>query len=917
MNRIVANSLVDNNTGAPHRDGAEAMNGSAPGNLLAPERRVIQPRRRPELAVVVPVYKQPQYLKDAVTSVLKQSMIDKVRIVIVNDGCPYAATDAIARTFFDAHPGLIYYLRKPNGGLSSARNHGIRFALASWPSVKAIFPLDADNKLSARTLETLLSHLLAAPSGTGWIYQDLVSFGTQERTWHTGVPFSVYRLVHENCCDAGSLIHRDVFEAGIWYDEQMRNGYEDWEFFVHAALHGFRGVHSRDTNFLYRRHGHSMLSDSKADHASVMGYIWRKHADSLAQSKLTRLEHREMPRFALVDANSASTSCVTNALDSSATPESVDAFFERIAAWAAERPPKKSYVPPVTLIADGRSLQLLRRLRLLPGILLSIQKALSRIDVYELSIEPDVLPHRIELVAGSKNAVPMIYALKTKTLLYWAQQDKGRFLKLVSPRSRAGVERATIRIGQKWFARQGGFFQQICRQSVSRGAKKRGRKLPKPSALARQSAALIKRLSHKLRKIAPVEDRVENAELLSSHANFAEGKHLYSAGTTFPFFSGRDGAERHLAFVLPWMQLGGVELCMLHWAKELAALAPNLRMHLVLTTKNLWEAGPRWLDVFSTVTFAPLVEADRDNVLTDCLRFANVVINAHSMPMYRLWPSMRRKTHALYLTSLHVMELGKEGLPWGYPMIAAREQDNLIDYFVVPSHNLRRSCETFGAPSEKIIVAPNAAAVAPTSREEAIALAQAKGARRYSRKRPLRILFSGRFDVQKGIDRLEETAKNLAASDLPCAFEVRGKSVISISQRPPRIAGGRIVEPSVDMHVLRRMYERADIFFLPSRWEGTPLTVLEAMSFGCIAIATNVGAMSELIEDGTSGFLLDNNESDSALAARTCELISRIVMDPEEYAPMRMRAVEQALRFTWRRAAEAVLTRIKERVELS
>ncbi|PYL05575.1 MAG: hypothetical protein DME34_11100, partial [Verrucomicrobia bacterium] len=897
-------------------NGAEQINGSAPLDWL-PTRRAAIKLSEPDIAVVIPVYKQPQYLKDAVTSVLKQSIIDKVRIVIVNDGCPYAATDSIARTFFDAYPGLVYYLRKPNGGLSSARNHAIRFALASWPSVKAIFPLDADNKLSAKTLETLLSHLMAAPSGTGWIYQDLVSFGTQERTWHTGVPFSVYRLVHENCCDAGSLIHRNVFEAGIWYDEQMRNGYEDWEFYVNAALHGFRGVHSRDTDFLYRRHGHSMLTDSKADHASVMGYIWRKHADALAQSKLARLEHREMPRFAIVDVNSASSSCVTNALDASAAPQSVDAFFERIAAWAAERPPKKSYFPPVTLIIDGRSLRLLRRLRLLPGILLSIQKALSRLDVYELCFAPDVLPHRIELVAGSKAAVPVIYALKTKTLLYWAQHDRGRLLKLISPRSRAGIERATIRLGQKWFVGQNAFFQQLCRSSVARRGKKRGRTSRKPAALARQSAALIKRLSHKLQKVVLVEDRVENAELLSSHANFAEAKHLYSEGTSFPFFSGRDGTERHLLFVLPWMQLGGVELCMLHWAKELAALAPNLRMHLLLTTKNLWEAGPKWLDVFGTVSFAPLAEADRDKVLMDCLRYANVVVNAHSMPTYRLWPDMRRKTRALYLTSLHVMELGKEGLPWGYPMIAAREQDNLIDYFVVPSDNLRRSCETFGAPSEKIIVARNAAAVSPASREEAIAVAQAKGARRYSRKRPLRILFSGRFDVQKGIDRLEETAKKLAATGLPCAFEVRGKAVISVGQRPPRIISGRIIEPSVDVRVLTRMYQKADIFFLPSRWEGAPLTILEAMSFGCIVISTNVGGISEIVEDRVSGFLLSNDQPDSAIAATACELISQIIANPEAYTAMRIRAVEQAMSYTWRLAAEAVLTRIKARLDLS
>jgi glycosyltransferase involved in cell wall biosynthesis len=838
-----------------------------------------------------------------------------VRIVIVNDGCPYDTTDSIARTFFDAYPGLVYYLWKPNGGLSSARNHAIRFALASWSTVKAVFPLDADNKLSARTLEKLLSHLETASADVGWIYQDLVMFGTEEKNWHTGVPFSLYRLVHENCCDAGSLIHRRVFEAGIWYDEQMRSGYEDWEFFVNAALHDFRGVHSPDTHFLYRRHGHSMLSETKSDHASVMGYIWRKHATELTPAELSRIEHREMPRFALLDVNSASATYVTNPLDSSAAPESVDDLIERIVAWTAERPPKKTYFPPVMLFVDGMFVEVLRRLRLLPGILFSIQKRLSRLELYELCFASDVLTHKIELVAGSDNALPVIYAVATRKIVEWARSDPSRLIKLVSQTSPAGIERETIRIGSKWFAAgQIALFQQLCRQSAKKLAKRRRRKSRKPSALAGQAAAIVKHLSRKLKKTAQIEDRLDTGTLIVSHANFAGWKHLNSDATTFPFFSGQDHAERHVLFVLPWMQLGGVELCILHLAKQMATLAPKLRMHLLLTNKNLWEAGAEWMNVFSTVSFVPFAEADRDKIIVDYLRYADVIVNAHSLPAYRLWPGVRRKTGALYLSSLHVMEVGNDGLPWGYPMVAAREFENLIDYFVVPSDKLRRSCESFGAPSDKIIIARNAPAVSPATREKALALAQAKGRRRYSREHPLRILFSGRFDVQKGIDRLEETAKKLAKKGLPCEFEVRGKAVISTGKRTPRIVGGRIVETSVDVDVLARGYKEADIFFLPSRWEGVPLTILEAMCFGCIVIATNVGGISEIIEDRTSGFLLSNDEPDSTIASKACELISRIVMNPEDYAAMRVRAVEQALRYTWKLAADAILTRIRTRL---
>jgi glycosyltransferase involved in cell wall biosynthesis len=156
----------------------------------------------PVIAVVVPVYKQPGYLQDAVLSVLKQSIRPFVRTVIVNDGCPDPSTDELARLFSSQFPGEVFYLRKDNGGLSSARSSGIRFALDAWPSIQAILPLDADNRLSPHTLERLWQTLTGAAHDTGWVYQDLTIFVSEESAWRTGIPFSVYRLPHENYCDA-------------------------------------------------------------------------------------------------------------------------------------------------------------------------------------------------------------------------------------------------------------------------------------------------------------------------------------------------------------------------------------------------------------------------------------------------------------------------------------------------------------------------------------------------------------------------------------------------------------------------------------------------------------------------------------------------------------------------------------------
>lgn len=47
----------------------------------------------------------------------------------------------------------------------------------------------------------------------------------------------------------------------------------------------------------------------------------------------------------------------------------------------------------------------------------------------------------------------------------------------------------------------------------------------------------------------------------------------------------------------------------------------------------------------------------------------------------------------------------------------------------------------------------------------------------------------------------------------------------------------------------------ADAFCLPSIWEGLPVTLLEALSVGCIPICSPVGGIPEIVEDGCNGFL--------------------------------------------------------------
>jgi glycosyltransferase involved in cell wall biosynthesis len=84
----------------------------------------------------------------------------------------------------------------------------------------------------------------------------------------------------------------------------------------------------------------------------------------------------------------------------------------------------------------------------------------------------------------------------------------------------------------------------------------------------------------------------------------------------------------------------------------------------------------------------------------------------------------------------------------------------------------------------------------------------------------------------------------------------------------------------------------ADVFVFPSRWEGNPLSVMEAMAAGLPVVATAVGGVPELVEDGASGILVPNEDLHGLVAA-----MQRMAQNPDLRAQMgraaRCRAVER------------------------
>jgi len=247
----------------------------------------------PLVGIVIPLYRHSVLVTEAIDSAVHQITDFTYKVVIVIDGCPNTESHSTTFHYLRAYPDRIIRVQKPNEGLSSARNAGVRCLLRAWPSIQAVYFLDADNRLLPYALQNAwdtLSQARTKDDTVAWAYPDIDMFLSDYNADHRG-SFSRLRLLYQNYCEAGSLAHRCLFDAGLRFDEQMKYGFEDWEFWWQAIEKGYKGAHVENMGFQYRKRPESMLKDAGRVADVTLGYMRQKHPTLLSPKTLLRFEH--------------------------------------------------------------------------------------------------------------------------------------------------------------------------------------------------------------------------------------------------------------------------------------------------------------------------------------------------------------------------------------------------------------------------------------------------------------------------------------------------------------------------------------------------------------------------------------------------------------------------------------------------
>ncbi|QSQ25082.1 glycosyltransferase [Pyxidicoccus parkwayensis] len=246
----------------------------------------------PRVSFLVPYFNMGRYLPETLRSIRAQSFTD-YEIVLVDDG----STDAESLALLDTlqAPDL-RIVRKPNGGLSSARNAGLQVARGHY-----VLPLDPDDLIEPTFLEKAVAVMEGTP-GLAYVTSLVAYFRESPDNLVGGwVPSGMDRdalWVVNVASTCTALMERTLLLELGGYDEWLTS-YEDWDVFSRMAERGMTGTVIPEFLFLYRLRHDSMTHTLRLnERQQMLAWLSQKHpALALDAGRALRIQQGEAHRL--------------------------------------------------------------------------------------------------------------------------------------------------------------------------------------------------------------------------------------------------------------------------------------------------------------------------------------------------------------------------------------------------------------------------------------------------------------------------------------------------------------------------------------------------------------------------------------------------------------------------------------------
>jgi alpha-maltose-1-phosphate synthase len=181
--------------------------------------------------------------------------------------------------------------------------------------------------------------------------------------------------------------------------------------------------------------------------------------------------------------------------------------------------------------------------------------------------------------------------------------------------------------------------------------------------------------------------------------------------------------------------------------------------------------------------------------------------------------------------------------------------------------------------------------------------------------RPI-VVFVGRITRQKGVGHLiaaaheiDPEAQLVLCAGAPDTPEIAAETTAAVSELAAARPGVYWIQKMLQPAEVRQFLSHATVFVCPSVYEPLGIVNLEAMACGTAVVASDVGGIPEVVDDGTTGLLVHYDQADeSTFRVGLADAVNTLLGDPDRAKAMGVAGRERAVtEFSWTSVAEQTL----------
>ena len=226
------------------------------------------------ISIVIPVYNTSQYLEQCIFSIHNQSY-KNIELIVVDDG-PNQETKKKLKELSSKIDVLIH---QENKGQSTARNLGIQNATGEF-----ILVLDSDDYFESTFCEKAVKKFEVNKCGKIITCQsNIVNKENEIIDFYSPEGGDISKMILNNTAMGSCMFKKRDWTKVGGYDESMRKGFEDWEFYIRLLSKGGEVVVIPEVLFNYRKGITSTTTRANKIKYNLLKYIYQKNEEIYKQ----------------------------------------------------------------------------------------------------------------------------------------------------------------------------------------------------------------------------------------------------------------------------------------------------------------------------------------------------------------------------------------------------------------------------------------------------------------------------------------------------------------------------------------------------------------------------------------------------------------------------------------------------------